>query len=115
MARAKMCVDNDGHFYGISFRCPGCAIAHISGAVVLPVRWLPEGQTESTMVVDRPHWDFNGNFELPTFSPSVLSHYDMPEEGDDPAIHFRCHSFVRNGRIEFLSDCTHALDRKSVV
>jgi hypothetical protein len=26
----------------------------------------------------------------------------------------RCHSFVRNGRIEFLGDCTHALASQTV-
>ena len=31
----------------------------------------------------------------------------------DPTV-TRCHSFVREGRIEFLSDCTHALAGQTV-
>ncbi len=46
-------------------------------------------------------WDFNGDVNQPTFSPSMLVH------GDDPAR--RCHSIVRDGRIEYLADCGHAM------
>ena len=44
-------------------------------------------------------WIFNGDFEKPTFSPSMLVNKDDPNT--------RCHSFVRDGKIEFLSDCHH--------
>lgn len=45
-------------------------------------------------------WIFNGNLERPTFSPSLLINHPDGR---------RCHSFVTNGRIEFLADCTHEL------
>jgi len=32
----------------------------------------------------------------------------------DGVSEYRCHSFVRDGRIEFLSDCTHALKGQTV-
>lgn len=44
-------------------------------------------------------WAFNGDFEKPTFSPSLLVNQHKPES--------RCHSFVTNGKIQYLSDCYH--------
>lgn len=44
-------------------------------------------------------WSFNGDFERPTFSPSMLVNQHDPGS--------RCHSFVTDGRIQFLSDCFH--------
>ena len=49
-------------------------------------------------------WEFNGNAEQPTFSPSVLT----------TAGSHRCHSFIRDGKIQFLDDCTHAFAGKTV-
>jgi hypothetical protein len=46
----------------------------------------------------RPNWTFNGNFERPTFSPSMLCMPDGPN---------RCHSFVEDGMIRFLPDSWH--------
>jgi hypothetical protein len=62
--------------------------------------WRPGGN---------PVWTFNGNLEKPTFTPSIL--VTMPIEGEKPKI---CHSFVTDGRIQFLGDCTHALAGKTV-
>jgi len=75
-------------------------------------------------------WGFNGNLDRPTFSPSILSrsgHYAnghaecwcnmadrMPSESNHPEWCYICHSFVRDGRIEFLSDCTHAFAGQTV-
>lgn len=70
-----------------TFWCPGCGRGH---------------------TIDQT-WDFDGNYEVPTFSPSVLT-YGSPWQTDVP----RCHSFVRAGRIEFLSDCTHPLAGQTV-
>jgi len=44
-------------------------------------------------------WTFNGDFEKPTFSPSMLVNKNEPRR--------RCHSFVTDGKIQFLSDCFH--------
>ena len=78
-----------------------------------------------------PRWGWNGDVNKPTFSPSVLvrsgcsvpgydgggcwcTYYaEYPEEVQD----FKCgvcHSFVADGRIQFLSDCTHALAGQTV-
>ena len=54
----------------------------------------------------KPQWTFDGNLEWPTFSPSMLVYpgHEQP----------RCHSFVRKGKIEFLSDCTHDMKGQTV-
>jgi hypothetical protein len=71
--------------YGYRFDCPGCDRPHVVGL----------------------GWTFNGSFERPTFTPSVLV-----TRGGDPA--YRCHSYVTDGRIAFLSDCSHALAGRTV-
>lgn len=71
----------------LRFSCPGCEDWHV-------IRTGPNG------------WAWDGSFDAPTFSPSVLV------EGGGRNI--RCHSFVRSGRIEFLSDSTHALAGQTV-
>jgi hypothetical protein len=46
-------------------------------------------------------WSFNGDYDKPTFTPSMLVNANMPQLGH------RCHSFITDGKIQFLSDCTH--------
>lgn len=111
MKQGKLTLTTDGM---LLFYCPGCKRYH--GIY-----------TDK----DRPvHWDFNGNFEKPTFSPSILvkeGHYIDGHKGecwcdynkkhpDDKAPYSCgiCHSFVRDGKIQFLSDCTHELAGKIV-
>lgn len=84
------------------FLCPGCGYPH-------------RVQTGATQV---PRWDYNGNPEKPTFHPSVLvrtgSAVDpnfVDEPGDPPTI---CHSFVKDGQIQFLTDCKHTLAGQTV-
>ena len=52
-----------------------------------------------------PRWDWSGDTESPTLSPSILT------RGGRSHI---CHSFVRNGKVEFLSDCTHEFAGQTV-
>lgn len=49
-------------------------------------------------------WTFNGDFEKPTFRPSLIT-------GD--SVGKRCHSFVTDGKIEYLSDCYHDMAGKT--
>lgn len=100
----------------VMFHCPGCGDTHeVFVDSGIPTR----------------NWQFNGNGDAPTFSPSVLvrtghhvsGHESGPcwctynaEHPDDPAP-FKCrvcHSFVTDGRIQFLTDCTHALAGQTV-
>ena len=50
-------------------------------------------------------WEFNDDLENPTFSPSMLAKWPPDNV---------CHSFVRDGKIQFLNDCTHDLKGKTV-
>ena len=98
----------------LHFHCPGCNEMH------------------GVQVGDGPgpRWGFNGDYDRPTFTPSVLvksGHYCSGQEGADcwcsyeertgrksPSKCFVCHSFVTDGQIQFLSDCTHALAGQTV-
>lgn len=44
---------------------------------------------------------YNDDGEKPTISPSLLH--------SNPQNHQTCHSFIKEGKIEFLSDCWHSL------
>lgn len=81
--------------------------------------WCPGCETMHVVTTDAPRgWKFDDNHDAPTFAPSVLVTYNGRDAGQDrghgKAPPARCHSFVRAGRIEFLSDCTHALAGQTV-
>lgn len=78
----------DPHNY--LFHCPGCDMLHEI--------WDKQAKRGGG-------WEFNGDFEKPTFSPSYLTR----------APNFiNCHSFIRDGMIQFLDDCHHALKGQTV-
>lgn len=102
MIKGKLRIlDNDN----MAFWCMGCDCYH------------------SVNVNDLNGWAWNGDCDNPTFTPSILvrsGHYipehkgncwcdyikDHPEE-TNPYKCFVCHCFVTNGKIQYLSDCTH--------
>lgn len=70
---------------------------HLPGP--LPERCLPVmigGTRRGT-----PNWTWNGSVDKPTVKPSVLT-----RGGDENGEHV-CHSFINDGRVQFLSDCSH--------
>lgn len=90
---------------GLTYWCQGCEEAHSVNS----------------------GWAYNGNPEAPTFSPSVLvtsGHYtsswtaekpcwctynrDNPKRPAPFKCH-RCHTFINDGMVQFLGDCSHAL------
>ena len=99
------------------FHCPACNTAH--GVRV--------GAGEVV-------WDWNGSMDAPTFTPSILTRFTkITEQGEKelqewrdagypkleegfsfPHVDMLCHSYVNNGNIQFLSDCTHALAGQTV-
>ena len=94
----------------VAFHCPGCGERH---------------QVTVYAASSGPAWGYNGNPDAPTFTPSVLvtgpARWPTDEEHerimagekiDLPQM--RCHSFVTDGRIQFLGDCTHALAGQTV-
>lgn len=94
---------------GYSFFCEGCVGYHMF--YTRPWRrWNPATQKLSESL-DGPVWTFNGDVEKPTFSPSLVVH-EVVHEGKQ--LRPRCHLFVREGRVQFLTDCGHALAGKTV-
>lgn len=105
---------NDGRY--LNFWCPGCGRAHMI-------------KVEGT---GHPCWSWNGDADKPTFQPSILvqgrdftpagfaAYERWRAEGcNKPTPYFEsaetvCHSFVTDGRIQFLGDCTHALAGQTV-
>jgi hypothetical protein len=64
-----------------------------------------------------PAWDWNGNAESPTFSPSVLIRANHPRndhEVEHPVEYTQCHYFIRAGMIQFCSDSRHELAGQTV-
>lgn len=62
-------------------------------------------------------WTFDGNAQRPTFSPSINMRINTPDMGQyyQPDIASTiCHYFIRDGKIQFLGDCTHALKGQTV-
>lgn len=94
MSRASKILRKTRDGYG--FWCPGCDSYH--GV------WVDSRET-------RPgaQWTFNGNVDAPTFRPSLLVTYHR-SSGPDKI----CHSYITDGQIQFLGDCTHALAGQTV-
>ena len=61
-----------------------------TGKLTLPV--ITSGSRKDTV-----SWTWNGDTEKPTLRPSILTNSHL----------FRCHSFVNDGCVQFLSDCSH--------
>lgn len=101
MKITKIETNNPKDFH-LMFECPGCKQNH--------------GINQN--------WQFNGDFERPTINPSILVRGTVPitdEEyerimngGKITPKPFVCHSFVHDGKIQFLSDCTHELAGQTV-
>jgi hypothetical protein len=72
------------------FYCPGCCQSHFF--------W-----TKGNVA-----WGFNGDVNKPTVSPSIKVEYNGADKNTI------CHSFIRNGFIEYLNDCTHSLAGKTI-
>lgn len=75
------------------FHCPGCGMLHI-------------------VHVEKPNgagaqWTFNRSGDTPTFSPSILVTWQRQIDGEWRDM--ICHSFVREGMIQFCDDSTHKL------
>jgi hypothetical protein len=116
MSKAKIVRDSEGPFHGIEIRCPGCLYSN--GALmdhILPLNALPAGEKEMSSHIGRKdRWGFNGDFEKPTFTPSLNTWWGGFRSGDHDVPLHRCHPVLREGRIQFLGDCTHALKEQTV-
>lgn len=88
----------------LTFWCPACGYGHTVG--------VGDG------LPPQMRWDWNGDIDKITLSPSVkltcgrrTDPKYIPEPDDPPEV---CHSFVRDGHIQYLSDCTHKYAGKTI-
>jgi hypothetical protein len=98
MKKGKLRTLSDGK---VAFYCKGCKCYHAIS--------IEEDK--------HPTWSFNGDYEKPTFNPSILVQYRYPKgyTNENPApvgydgefVDNICHSFIVDGKIQYLSDCTH--------
>jgi hypothetical protein len=94
----------------IWFFCPGCA--------------GPHSIKVNSPDTPGPNWAYNGNADAPTFAPSVLcrgvqhltedEHAKLMVGGQVEPRPLVCHSFVTDGRIQYLGDSTHSLAGQTV-
>lgn len=74
----------------LQYKCPAC------GSHAIPVQ-----------ATDK-NWQWNGDLEKPTISPSVKHFYPGSSYDEHPNLpKFICHYLIRDGNIEFCGDCTH--------
>lgn len=107
MARIKRFIEADGGYHHeLGFYCPGCGHRHFINDKETKIPNLPEGHI----------WTFNGDFDKPTIRASILtySYRKNPITGIYDIEIDRCHSFITDGKIEFLSDCMHTLAGQTV-
>lgn len=83
----------DGDNFTHMFFCEGCGCGH----------------GFNVSIPNRPIWSYNNNPDKPTISPSILVTY--PRENGQANI---CHSYVTDGKIQYLSDSTHRLAGQTV-
>jgi len=99
----------------VIINCPGCETTHVIG-------W-PNPLTNKAL------WSFNENYDKPTFHPSLLVTTGKYVKGYENCVRDTkdqetkdflertssvCHSFIKDGMIQFLSDCTHHLKSQTV-
>lgn len=117
MAKAEVEVFNGTKY--LRFRCVGCKRYH---------EVTVEGQHQIG-----PVWGWNGSVEAVTLSPSILVKWHVPLNLDNPEflqkdfeerkrqratenprVERICHSFVRDGNIQYLNDCWHQYKGQTV-
>ena len=75
--------------------CPACDFTH-----GFRVDLDGHGQYEPDKL-----WTFDGNWDEPTFHPSMFSNADFWATPHHPS----CHSFLQQGYWHYLSDCSHSM------
>jgi len=93
--------------------------------------WCPGCDCPHSIKFGGNSWQWDGSVTKPTINPSVLirsGHYAQGHEGPDCWCKYNiehpedsskfecgvCHSFIHNGLIQFLDDCTHKLKGQTV-
>ena len=79
-------VDAGENTFHYQFMCPACKITHEFN----------------------DKWWFNGDYEEPTVTPSILVEGYKFDENHN-SVPFRCHSWITRGKIKFFADCSHEM------
>jgi len=79
---------NKYHHDQYEYMCKGCGYTHVFG-----------------LKSEGGHHEFNMNLDRPTVSPSLVQNF-VPGR--------MCHSFIKDGMIQYLSDCTHPLANQTI-
>lgn len=88
--KTRPLTDVEGAHAGWIVHCPACEYGHLFDH----------------------RWTFNGDQESPTFTPSMLVNANI-DLSKYPTLK-RCHSYVTDGRIQFLGDCSHEMRGQTV-
>jgi hypothetical protein len=104
----RHCIDGQQEYDMLWFWCPACDEYH-------------------AVKVNNPNdysWGWNGSEESPTITPSILVRGTKPITDDEAERIMRgehiepmptvCHSFVADGKIQYLSDCSHFMAGETV-
>lgn len=88
---AKLDVINEDFGTIYAFHCPACGYGH-------PFHVREDGK--------RPSWQFNGDMQRPTFTPSlrVNGYGQYPD----------CHLNLTDGKLQYHADSTHALAGQTI-
>lgn len=99
MAKIKRyTLDDGGYNNELGFYCLGCKCKH----------FISDQHTNIEAMGNGP-WIFNNDYENPTIKPSILVSVPNNENID-----YKCHSYITDGKIQYLNDCTHKLAGKTV-
>lgn len=82
--------ENGQKFHGDQYMywCDGCGFEHVFA-----------------LQAEGGHHQFNGDLDNPTVVPSLVEDFTPGR---------MCHSFIRNGNIQYLTDCSHHLAGKTI-
>lgn len=87
----------------LKFKMPGPI-----GFLLLPV--MTKGRRAGT-----GNWTWNGSVDAPTLYPSIkTTTHGAPPPGSTERTTIICHSWVNDGKVQFLPDTTHELRNKTV-
>jgi hypothetical protein len=101
MAKIKRYTANDGGYNGeLAFQCAGCRCLH----------FISDNESVGYDLC----WEFNKDFEKPTITPSLLFNGPVSDQYLKEHNMHRCHSLIKDGKIEYLGDCTHELAGKTI-
>ena len=79
----------------IGAHCPACGYEH--SFRVNAEYWAREGKEV---------WEFNGDYDRPTFYPSMGVKTGLRPGEDGQGVYY-CHSFLTDGQWHYLDDCKH--------